>query len=159
MNSFFGQGILRSLGIAFKNLARPNITVQYPHEKVELPERSRWGVEMNLDEAGNHRCTACQICERTCPDHVIAIDVKTNEDKTKTIEHWNYQLDACMMCGLCVEACPFGAIRMGKDYENGRKERADLSYDLLTDVPAVKPKPKKKPAATVTKGEGEDSDD
>lgn len=140
--SFYGKGILRSMWIAYKNLMRPVITVQYPHEKVELPERSRWAVAMKLDEAGEHKCTACLACERACPDYIIQIDVTTGEDRSKHIDRWHYEVGACMMCGLCVEACPFDAIWMSHEYELARTDPADLAYDLLFDVDAAKPKRK-----------------
>jgi formate hydrogenlyase subunit 6/NADH:ubiquinone oxidoreductase subunit I len=47
-----------------------------------------------------------------------------------------------MMCGLCVEACPFDAIEMGHDYELAKRDLADLEYSLITDEPAAKPKRK-----------------
>lgn len=144
--NFWGKGIVRSMMIAYKNLFRPVITVQYPHEKVELPERSRWAVAMKLDEEGNHKCTACLSCEKACPDYIIKIDVTQGEDRSKHIDRWRYEIGACMMCGLCVEACPFDAIRMSHEYELARTDKSLLAIDLLSDVPAAKPK-RKEPAA------------
>ncbi len=45
-----------------------------------------------------------------------------------------------MMCGLCVEACPFSAIQMGKDYELAVTNADDLVTLLLEDTPAVSAK-------------------
>jgi NADH-quinone oxidoreductase subunit I len=142
----YGYGILRSMQLAFRNFMRKPITVQYPHEKLVLPERARWAVAQRFDEDGNHRCTACLACERACPDYVIKIDVTTGEDRSKHIDRWHYEEAACMMCGLCVEACTFDAIYMSHDYELARINFADLEIDLLLDTPAAKPK-KKAPAA------------
>ncbi len=140
--SVWGTGILNGMRISFRNLLRGPITVKYPHEKVELPERSRWAVEIVRDEDGSHRCTACLACERACPDYIIRIDVTTGEDRSKHIDRWGYQIGACMMCGLCVEACPFDAIRMGHDYELARFRPEELDVALLTDTPAAGPKRK-----------------
>jgi NADH-quinone oxidoreductase subunit I len=138
----YGSGILKSMFIAFKNFARKPITVQYPHEKVELPERSRWALAMKYDEPGVHKCTGCIACERACPDYIIKIELTTAEDRSKHIDHWHYEIGACMMCGLCVEACPYDAIVMSHEYELARISAAELSIELLTDTPAVAPKRK-----------------
>ena len=161
--SFYGYGILNGLRITMRNMFRGPITVKYPHEKVELPERARWAVELKLDEDGAHRCTACMACEKACPDFIIKIDVTTAEDRSKHIDLWDYQLGGCMMCGLCVEACPFDAIEMGQDYELATRDVAALEYALITDEPAAKPKRKSAAPAVapvpatpaVTEGEAE----
>jgi len=150
MTRVYGWGILRSMAIAFKNFARKPITVQYPHEKIDLPERARWAVAMKRDEDGSPRCTACMACERACPDYVIKIDVTTGEDRSKFIDRWHYEIGACMMCGLCVESCAFDAIEMSHNYELARIDAANLAIDLLVDTPAAAPKRKaaaEKPAA------------
>ncbi len=139
---FFGSGILNGLRITMRNMLRGPITVRYPHEKLVLPERARWALELKTDENGAHLCTACMACERACPDFIIRIEVTTGEDRSKHIDRWGYELGACMMCGLCVEACPFDAIKMGHDYELARRNVADLEYSLITDEPAAKPKRK-----------------
>lgn len=108
----WGTGILKGMWISIRNMARGPITVQYPKEKLVLPERARWAVAMKLDEEGCHKCTACMACEKACPDFIIKIDSTTGEDRSKHIDAWNYEIGACMMCGLCVEACPFDAITL-----------------------------------------------
>jgi NADH-quinone oxidoreductase subunit I len=142
----YGSGVLKSMAIAMKNFFRRPITLQYPHEKQELPERSRWAVAMKLDEADAHKCTACLACERACPDYIIKIDVTTAEDRSKHIDHWSYEVGACMMCGLCVEACPYDAICMSHEYELARTDPATLRYELLTDTPAAATKRRERPA-------------
>ena len=52
MSRIYGSGILKSMRIAFRNILRKPITVQYPHEKIELPERARWAVAQKYDEDG-----------------------------------------------------------------------------------------------------------
>ena len=152
--SIWGIGILKGLGITMRNMFRGPITLKYPHEKLELPERARWAVQMKHDDEGNHKCTACLACEKACPDFVIKIDVTTDEERNKHIDAWGYEIGACMMCGLCVEACTFDAIEMGHDYELARFEASELKTKLLFDTPAVKParkapEPKPSDAAAV----------
>lgn len=133
----WGMGLLNGLRITMRNMLRGPITVQYPYEKVVLPDRARWAVQMKLAEDGSHRCTACMTCVRTCPDHILDLQITTAEDKSKHIDRFVYELGACMMCGLCVEACPFDAILMGKDYELAVTDPALLVTSLLEDVDAV----------------------
>lgn len=146
--SIYGTGILKGMWITIRNMFRGPITVQYPRERVELPERARWAVKMKLDEEGQHKCTACMACEKACPDFIIKIDTTTGEDRSKHIDAWNYELGACMMCALCVEACPFDAIEMSHDYELARTNPDELKVKLLEDTDAAKPKRK---AAAPTK--------
>jgi NADH-quinone oxidoreductase subunit I len=144
--SIWGTGILNGMRISFRNMLRGPITVQYPRQKVDLPERARWAVQMKLDDAGSHKCTGCLACEKACPDYIIKIDITTDEERNKHIDRWRYEIGACMMCGLCVEACPFDAIEQGHDYELARFSADELAVDLLTDVPVAKPKRAERPA-------------
>lgn len=139
-----------------RNMLRGPITVCYPYEKIEMPSRFRFALEVAFNEDGSHRCTACMTCARICPDHIIDLQFTTAEDKSKHIQFLRYELGACMMCGLCVEACPFDAIKMGKDYELAKLTREELTIDLLADVPAASSRAKGgNPSAETTRKEGE----
>lgn len=133
----WGTGLLKGLMISLKNLRRGPITVQYPYEKLELPERARWAVRPKYFADGSPKCTACLTCVRTCPDYVLHLDVQTREDKSKHIDAFTYEVGACMMCGLCVESCPFDAIEMSNEYELARTDRSALLEYLLDDTDAA----------------------
>ena len=136
----WGTGLVKGMRITMRNLRRGPITVQYPHERIELPERARWAVRPKIDDAGAPKCTACLACTRACPDNILDLRFTTGEGNAKHIDHFVYELGACMMCGLCVEACPFDAIEMSHDYELAQREPSGLVLDLLTDVDAARPK-------------------
>lgn len=133
----WGSGLINGLRLSLRNALRGPITVMYPYEKLELPERARWAVRPKYFDDGSPRCTACMTCVRTCPDHILSLDVETREDKTKHIVRFDYEIGACMMCGLCVEACPYDAIRMSHEYELARTDPEALKEALLEGVDAA----------------------
>ena len=153
----YGLGLLKGLGNTMKNMLRGPITVRYPHERVTLPERSRWAVRHRFDEDGNPMCTACTNCVRACPDKVLSMEVTTAEDKSKHIDHYTYEIGACMFCGHCVEACNFDALEMGDEYELAVFDRADLYRVLLKDVDArtIKREPRPAPASQPAQAESQ----
>lgn len=99
-------------------------TIQYPEEKMPVPEEFRYIPFLVYDEGENGaqdlRCTSCGICAKVCPPQCIWI-VRTNDPVTgKPIPvpaEFYIDVDICMNCGLCAEYCPFDAIKMDHDYE------------------------------------------
>jgi NADH-quinone oxidoreductase subunit I len=95
-------------------------TVQYPAERLPLPERFRGFPFLVLDEEGNHRCTACGTCAKACPPQCIWIVRGTNPETGKPLREpteFHIDISICMNCGLCSELCPFNAIKMGHEIE------------------------------------------
>ncbi len=99
-------------------------TVQYPEEKLPVPEEFRFipFLLYEVDETGEKRdrCTSCGICAKVCPPQCIWI-VRTNDPETgrpvPEPEQFYIDVDICMNCGFCAEYCPFDAIKMDHDYE------------------------------------------
>ena len=110
--------------------ARGIFTVQYPDEKLPIPEEFRYipFLIYDVEEDGSHqdRCTSCGICAKVCPPQCIWIE-RTNHPETgrpvpEPLEFF-IDIDICMNCGLCAEYCPFDAIKMDHDYELSIYER------------------------------------
>ena len=55
-------GLIGGLGITFKTMLKPAVTVQYPHER-EDPPHARRGVIALKEE----NCTVCMLCARSVP--------------------------------------------------------------------------------------------
>jgi len=99
-------------------------TVQYPEEKLILPEEARYVPFLVYNEKpGGGRevlCTSCGICAKVCPPQCIWI-VRSNDPTTgKPIPEpteFFIDVDICMNCGFCAEYCPFDAIKMDHDFE------------------------------------------
>ncbi len=105
-------------------------TVQYPEEKLPVPEEFRFipFLVYDVDADGNKqdRCTSCGICAKVCPPQCIWI-VRTEDPVTKrpVPEPVDFfvDVDICMNCGYCAEYCPFDAIKMDHDYEMASFDR------------------------------------
>jgi NADH-quinone oxidoreductase subunit I len=114
-------------------------TVQYPEEKVPVPEEFRYVPFLVYDEGENGakdiRCTSCGICAKACPPQCIWIvrgsDPNTGRPVPQPAEFY-IDADICMNCGFCAEYCPFDAIKMDHDYEIASYSRNLLDInDLL----------------------------
>ncbi len=113
--------------------ARGIFTIQYPEEKLPVPEEFRYNPFLIYDEGpnGEHdiRCTSCGICAKVCPPQCIWI-VRTSDPVTgrpvPQPGEFYIDVDICMNCGSCAEYCPFDAIKMDHVYEIA-------TYDRLKD--------------------------
>jgi NADH-quinone oxidoreductase subunit I len=96
-----------------KHFLRRAVTVQYPKE--------RFG----------HKCTACAQCIRVCPAACITL-VRHKEEGVKGFVVDGYVIDIglCIYCGLCVEACNFGALEMIPEYEMSAYDKSEFIYDI-----------------------------
>ncbi len=110
---------------------RGAITINYPEEKISMPERFRFVPFLVTDEPapgqvyGKDWCTSCGICAKVCPPQCIWIQrgVLPNGRPNPEPEKFFIDIDICMNCGLCAEFCPFDAIKMDQDYELASYDR------------------------------------
>jgi NADH-quinone oxidoreductase subunit I len=139
-----GEGIIQGLVETARNFFGSYVekdrltTVQYPEERLPLPEASRnfpFLLYDGKDPDAGLRCVACQICEKECPPRCIHIE-KSKDKKPDFVGKpqaypavFNIDVSVCMSCQICVEVCPFDAIRMDKVYELSTDNRfGDLLY-------------------------------
>jgi NADH-quinone oxidoreductase subunit I len=118
--------------------ARGIFTVQYPEEKIPVPEEFRFIPFLVYNEGPNGeknlRCTSCGICAKVCPPQCIWIVRSTDPSTGRPIpDPAEYYIDSniCMNCGLCAEYCPFDAIKMDHNYELASYGRIILDKTLL----------------------------
>jgi NADH-quinone oxidoreductase subunit I len=157
----FGIGILKGLGVTLKHFIQTYVddirwlgkryyndealearqgpqatgifTVQYPEEKLIIPEEFRFIPFLIYDEKEDgeiiDRCTSCGICAKVCPPQCIWI-VRSNDPETgrpiPSPSDFFIDIDICMNCGLCAEFCPFDAIKMDHDFEMAVYDRLDV---------------------------------
>jgi formate hydrogenlyase subunit 6/NADH:ubiquinone oxidoreductase subunit I len=146
--------ILEGMAVTLSWLFRRPCTVQWP-DKIEKPveetlsERYRGILEVEIKI-----CTACQACERTCPIHCILISVERNaETKERAITGFAIDAAKCMYCGLCVEACPTGAIRHTTQFAGATPDVRRLILHYVREGERVVPyKPKTEVSGLAPRG-------
>ena len=141
--SYFGgiadglKTLATGMKITWKEYFTPKSTEQYPENRkttLHVAKRHRGRLVMLRDENGAVKCTACTLCEKTCPNGTIKItsQMVTNEEgkKKRRLVDYRYDLGDCMFCQLCVNACNFGAIEFTNDFENSTFDRDALVLHL-----------------------------
>jgi NADH-quinone oxidoreductase subunit I len=108
------------------------VTVQYPEERLPQTEAAR-NFPFLVYDADNWqkglRCVACLICEKECPPQCIYIvkDTVRKPDHTGKLQFqpkvFDIDISVCMSCQICVEVCPFEAIKMDTEYELSTGDR------------------------------------
>ncbi len=161
----YGIGLIKSLGVTLKRFVdtyldditwlgrryykpegiahraskdtRGIFTVQYPEERLVLPEEFRYVPFLVYDEVEGKkevRCTSCGICAKVCPPQCIWI-VRTDDPQTgrpvPVPAEFYIDADICMNCGFCQEYCPFDAIIMDHNFEIASYQRNVLNMEQL----------------------------
>jgi len=131
-----GQGLLKGLAETARNFLGSYVkqdrlvTVQYPEERLPPAEAARnfpFLVYDGDDWQKGLRCVACLICEKECPPQCIYI-VPERDERGKPKKHprlFDIDISVCMSCQICVEVCPFDAIKMDQEFELSRTDRFD----------------------------------
>jgi len=122
-------GFAMTLGYMFK----PNVTVNYPEQKVPMFPKYRGKQVLMRDESGLEKCVACGLCAVACPADAIYLEAAENDGTVMAGPRYaiTYQIHKtrCIFCGYCEEACPVSAIFMGKDYELAVYNKSHFVWD------------------------------
>src|SRR6266536_5057299 len=133
-----GTGILKGMAVTARNFVGSYFeedrltTVQYPEERSPLPENYRnfpFLIYDTDDAEAGLRCVACKICEKECPPQCIYI-TKSQDKKPDYVGKpqfypaiFDIDISVCMSCQICVEVCPFEAIKMDTEFELSNTDR------------------------------------
>ncbi len=133
-----GEGIVKGLAETARNFIGSYVeeerltTVQYPEERLPAKEAARNFPFLVFDGNDPHaglRCVACLICEKECPPQCIYIE-KSKDKKPDYIGKpqfypatFDIDVSVCMSCQICVEVCPFDAIKMDTEFELSNTDR------------------------------------
>jgi NADH-quinone oxidoreductase subunit I len=124
--------IAKGLAVTFWNgVRRPRITENYPARPTRIFPRFRGRLMHLRDESGRLKCTACLACQKACPTLAIP-HIRGDEKKgrEKRAAEYVWEGSRCLFCNLCVEACPFGAIKLSQSYSTVGESRAELRMEL-----------------------------
>ncbi|HJV03777.1 MAG TPA: 4Fe-4S binding protein, partial [Actinomycetota bacterium] len=128
-----GLGLLRGLTVTLRHLLSRSITQQYPHEKPDLPPRTRGVIALKAEN-----CTVCWKCSRECPDWCIYIEShkETHQPASggrarsvKVLDRFAIDYALCMYCGICVEVCPFDALFWSPEFEYAEYGITELIHE------------------------------
>lgn len=128
-----GKSLLVGLGVTFKALISPIVTVQYPRERVDISPNMRGHIDLVKNpETGKSSCIVCGLCMKNCPCACITVKGEKQEGvKGKVLTVFNLDYSKCSLCGLCVESCKPSAIYFSDEYEIAGFSREDFYFDLI----------------------------
>ncbi len=109
------------------------VTLQYPHEKLPLPDNARYQLHNEIDD-----CIVCDKCAKICPVDCIDIEVvKATEQIGTTSDGTPIRLYAakfdidmakCCFCGLCTTVCPTECLTMTQEYDVSVFDMAAMNF-------------------------------
>ena len=130
-------------GVTFRTMFKKVVTEQYPEYKKPTASRFHGRHQLNRWPDGLEKCIGCELYAWSCPADAIYVEGATNtpDGRFSPGERYGrvYQINylRCILCGLCIEACPTRALTMTNEYELADSSRADLIYeksDLLAPL-------------------------
>jgi len=118
------------------------VTLQYPAEKLPVPDIGRYQLANEIDD-----CIVCDKCAKVCPVDCIEIEpIKAVEDLGHTSDGtpkkihaavFNIDMAKCCFCGLCTTVCPTECLTMSKEYDFSTFDITDMNFkysDMTLEV-------------------------
>ena len=124
------KGLMLTLSSTLTGLRRP-VTREYPKTPTPVQPRFMGFPALTWDgDIEEPFCTACMVCIRQCPTQCKSAYMKDNplheegaSSRRKIVDHFEINLNRCILCGICVEVCNFDAIVMSHEHEMSTYQR------------------------------------
>ena len=117
------------------NKAKGTFTVQYPKEKIPVPDHGRYKLHNEIDD-----CIVCDKCAKICPVDCIEIEpVRAKEAFGKTSDgtplrihaaKFDIDMSKCCFCGLCTVVCPTECLTMTDEYDYSTANILDHNFSF-----------------------------
>ncbi len=141
------SSLIKGMQVTGKEFLTPKVTERYPENRdtVKVPQRFRAILTLKYDSEGCHKCIACGMCQRNCPNGTITVEGKMVDTpdgkKKKKLVDYRYDLGSCTFCQLCVTSCPTQAIEFSNDFEQAvfTRELLVKKLNYLPDAPDPEP--------------------
>lgn len=136
-NIFWGiYTISMGLKQTFGKIFHKAITVEYPMESLDIERNDFRGKLVNYTAD----CISCNKCVVACPVDCISLTATKREDFDPDkhtastghplrlkLESYDIDMNKCMYCNLCTEACPTDCLIMTSDVEYSSDDRDDMT--------------------------------
>jgi len=123
---------VKGFGVTFRQMFKKVDTVEYPEVKLPTAPRFHGRHQLNRWPDGLEKCIGCELGGSN-----------TDEERYSPGERYGavYQINylRCILCGLCVEACPTRALTMTNDYELADDNRESLIWTKEQLLAPLKP--------------------
>lgn len=115
----------------------PTATVEYPYVSKSPPLKARAGLRVNFAD-----CIGSLSCAEACPVDCISIETEEFPDPDKIpktskgilferkVTSFKIDYSRCVLCGICIKACPTDAILENKNFPAPRYQMRHLTLDL-----------------------------
>lgn len=137
-NARISKGEMNIRDKDFFNVPNGHVTLQYPHQEIEVPDNGRYQLDCEIDD-----CIVCDKCAKICPVDCIEIEAikspelirHTSDGSPVRLHAAKFDIDMakCCFCGLCTTVCPTECLTMNSEYDYSTVDVTDLNF-IFSDL-------------------------